>query len=163
MGEARGRPGDEDRGHMFEEALVTPLFAADYPFLDVLWTLVIFMAFLLWIWLAITCFGDIFRRHDMSGILKALWVVLIILMPYLGVLVYLIAYHGGIAQRDAAQMQQAQEAFDARVREAAASSGGGAGGGGGAASEIAEAHRLLESGAINQEEFERLKSKALAG
>jgi hypothetical protein len=140
---------------------VTPLFAADYPFLDVLWTLVIFMAFLLWIWLAITCFGDIFRRHDMSGFLKALWVVLIIVMPYLGVLVYLIAYHGGIAQRNAEQVQQAQQAFDARVREAAASSGGG--GGGGAAAEISEAHRLLESGAINQEEFDRLKSKALAG
>ena len=140
---------------------MTPLFAADYPFLDVLWTLVIFMAFLLWIWLAITCFGDIFRRHDMSGFLKALWVVLIILMPYLGVLIYLIVYHGGIAQRDAEQTKQAQQAFDARVREAAASTGGGAGGGG-AASEIAEAHRLLESGAINQEEFDRLKRKALA-
>jgi uncharacterized membrane protein YgcG len=139
---------------------VTPLFAADYPFLDVVWTLLIFMAFLLWIWLAITCFSDIFRRHDMSGFLKALWVVLIILMPYLGVLVYLIVYHGGIAQRDADQMQRAQEAFDARVREAAASSGG-SGGGGGAAGEIADAHRLLESGAINQEEFDRLKRKAL--
>ncbi len=138
---------------------MTPLFAADYPFLDVLWTLVIFMAFLLWIWLAITCFGDIFRRHDMSGFLKAVWVVLIILMPYLGVLVYLIVYHGGIAQRDADQMQQVQQAFDARVREAAASAGTGASGG--AASEIAEAHRLLESGAINQEEFDRLKRKTL--
>ena len=143
---------------------MTPLFAADYPFLDVLWTLVIFMAFLLWIWLAITCFGDIFRRHDMNGILKALWVVLIILMPYLGVLLYLIVYHGGIARRDAEQLHKVQEAFDARVREAAAAAGGGtAGGGGGAASEIAEAHRLLESGAINQEEFDRLKAKALAG
>jgi hypothetical protein len=137
---------------------MTPLFAADYPFLDVLWTLVIFMTFLLWIWLAITCFGDIFRRHDMSGFLKAVWVVLIILVPYLGVLVYLIVYHGGIAQRNTEQMQQAQQAFDARVREAAASTGGG----GGAAAEIAEAHRLLESGAINQEEFDRLKRKALA-
>jgi len=139
---------------------MVPPFAADYPFLDVLWTLIIFMAFLLWIWLAVTCFGDIFRRHDMSGFLKVLWVVLIILMPYLGVFVYLIVNGGGIAKRNEAQAEQMQKAFDARVREAAAA--GGSGSGGGAASEIAEAHRLLESGAITQEEFERLKRKALA-
>lgn len=139
---------------------MVPPFAADYPFLDVLWTLIIFMAFVLWIWLAVTCFGDIFRRHDMSGFLKVVWVILIILMPYLGVFVYLLFNGAGIARRNEAQAEQMQKAFDARVREAAASSGGG---GGGAAAEIAEAHRLLESGAITQEEFAGLKAKALAG
>ena len=140
---------------------MVPPFAADYPFLDVLWTLVIFMAFLLWIWLAVTCFGDIFRRHDISGFVKVLWVVLIILMPYLGVFVYLVVNGRGIAERNEAQAHRMQEAFDARVREAAAASGTG-GGSGGAAAEIAEAHRLLESGAITEEEFAGIKRKALA-
>ncbi len=135
------------------------IFAADYPFLDVLWSMLIFMAFLLWIWLAVTCFSDIFRRHDMSGFLKVLWVIVIILVPYFGVFVYLLVNGSGIAKRNEAQAAQMQEAFDARVREAAATTGGG----GGTATEIAEAHKLLESGAINQEEFERLKAKALAG
>jgi hypothetical protein len=135
------------------------IFAADYPFLDVLWSMLIFMAFLLWIWLAVTCFSDIFRRHEMSGFLKVLWVIVIILVPYFGVFVYLLVNGSGIAERNAAQAAQMQEAFDARVREASAASGGG----GGSAAEIAEAHKLLESGAINQEEFERLKAKVLAG
>jgi Phospholipase_D-nuclease N-terminal/Short C-terminal domain len=128
--------------------------AADYPFLDVLWSILIFMAFVLWIWLAITCFMDIFRRRDTSGFVKALWVIFIIVLPYLGVLVYLIINHGGMAERQAKDVQAAQQAFDERVREAAGS-------GGGPAAEIETARGLLESGAINQEEFDRLKAKAL--
>jgi Phospholipase_D-nuclease N-terminal/Short C-terminal domain len=127
--------------------------AADYPFLDVLWSILIFMAFILWIWLAITCFMDIFRRRDTGGFAKALWIIFIIVLPYLGVLVYLIANHVGMAERQAKDVQEAQQAFDERVREAAAS--------GGPASEIEKARGLLESGAINQEEFDRLKAKAL--
>ena len=76
--------------------------AADYPFLDVLWSILIFMAFILWIWLAITCFMDIFRRRDTGGFAKALWIIFIIVLPYLGVLVYLIANHTGMAERQAA-------------------------------------------------------------
>lgn len=127
--------------------------AADYPFLDVLWSILIFMAFILWIWLAITCFMDIFRRRDTGGFAKALWIIFIIVLPYLGVLVYLIANHTGMAERQAKDVQEAQQAFDERVREAAGS--------GGPASEIEKARGLLESGAINQEEFDRLKAKAL--
>ncbi len=129
------------------------LLAADYPFLDVLWSILIFMAFILWIWLAITCFMDIFRRRDTGGFAKALWIIFIIVIPYLGVLVYLIANHTGMADRQAKDVQEAQQAFDERVREAAAS--------GGPACEIEKARGLLESGAINQEEFDRLKAKAL--
>jgi hypothetical protein len=132
---------------------MTAPLAADYPFLDVLWSMLIFMAFILWIWLAITCFMDIFRRRDTSGFAKALWVIFIIVLPYLGVLVYLIANHGGMAERQTKDVQEAQQAFDERVREAAAS--------GGPASEIEKARGLLESGAINQDEFERIKAKAL--
>ncbi len=133
---------------------MVPPFAADYPFLDVLWSMLIFMAFLLWIWLAVTCFSDIFRRDDMGGFLKAVWVVLIILVPYLGVLVYLIAYSRGMAERNQARNQAMQSALDQRVREAS---------GTGAASEITEAQRLRDSGAITEEEFAQLKAKALAG
>ena len=100
---------------------MVPPFAADYPFLDVLWSTLIFMAFVLWIWLAVMCFGDIFRRKDASGIVKALWVVALIVLPYLGVLVYLIVNSGGIAERNEARVHEAQQAFDARVREASGS------------------------------------------
>ena len=92
--------------------MAVPL-AADYPFLEVLWSTLIFMAFLLWIWLAITCFADIFRRHDMGGFLKAIWVAAIIVIPYFGVLIYLIAYHGGIAERNVKDVKASQDAFDA--------------------------------------------------
>jgi hypothetical protein len=132
---------------------MTAPLAADYPFMDVLWSMLIFVAFVMWIWLAITCFMDIFRRRDTGGFGKALWVILIIVLPYLGVLVYLIANHSGMAERQAKDVQEAQQAFDERVREAAGS--------GGPAAEIETARGLLESGAINQTEFERLKAKAL--
>ena len=128
--------------------------AADYPFLDVLWSMLIFFAFFLWIWLAITCFADIFRRRDESGWVKAIWIVFIIVLPYLGVLVYLIANHNSMADRQVKDVEQAQAAFDARVREVAATRD--------PAAEIEKAHSLLQAGAINQDEFERLKAKALA-
>ena len=133
--------------------MTVPL-AADYPFLDVLWSMLIFMAFVLWIWLAITCFADIFRRHDIGGFAKALWIIVIIVIPYFGVLIYLIAYHGSMADRNAKDIKESQAAFDERVREAAGS--------GGAAAEIEKAHGLLQSGAITQDEFDRIKANALA-
>ena len=133
--------------------MTVPL-AADYPFLNVLWSMLIFFAFFLWIWLAITCFADIFRRRDESGWVKAIWIIFIIVLPYLGVLVYLIANHTSMADRQVKDVEQAQAAFDARVREVAATRD--------PAAEIEKAHSLLQSGAINQDEFERLKAKALA-
>ena len=133
---------------------MVPPIAADYPFLNVLWSMLIFMAFLLWIFLAVTCFSDIFRRHDMGGFLKAVWVVGIILVPYLGVLLYLIIYTRGMAERNEAQGKAMEQAFDDRVREASGRS---------AAAEIADAQKLKESGAITDEEFAQLKAKALAG
>ncbi len=135
---------------------MTVPFAADYPFLDVLWSMLIFMAFILWIWLAIECFADIFRRGDTSGFLKALWVIVIILAPYLGVLAYLIVNHRRIAERHAKDVQQEQERYDRLMRERPA-------GPRGPAAEIEQARGLLESGTINEAEFERLKAKALEG
>ena len=90
--------------------------AADYPFLDVLWSMVIFFAFIIWIWLLITVFADVFRRHDIGGGMKAVWIIFVILLPYLGVLIYLIAEHQGMADRNAAQMQQVKEQQDAYIK-----------------------------------------------
>jgi uncharacterized membrane protein YcjF (UPF0283 family) len=128
------------------------LVAADYPFLDVLWTMIIFFAWVAWIWIAITVFVDIFRRHDISGWGKAAWVVFVIVLPFLGVLVYLIAQHDGMRERTVKQAETQQAAFDQYVREAA----------GGSAAEIAKAKELLDSGAISQAEYDAIKAKALS-
>jgi Short C-terminal domain/Phospholipase_D-nuclease N-terminal len=130
------------------------VLAADYPFLDVLWTMFIFFLFIIWIWILITVFADIFRRKDMSGIGKAVWIIFVILLPYLGVLVYLIANHDGMADRNLQQMQKQQQATDAYIQSVAGS--------GGAAAEIEKAKGLLDSGAITQAEFDAIKQKALA-
>ena len=128
------------------------LIAADYPFLDVLWTIIVFFAWVAWIWIAITCFIDIFRRHDIGGGTKALWVVFIVVIPFLGVLVYLIAQHDGLRERSVKQAQDQQAAFDKYVKDTA----------GGSAAEIAKAKELLDAGTITQEEFDSIKAKALA-
>ena len=128
------------------------LVAADYPFFDVFWSIVIFFAWLAWIWIAITCFIDIFRRHDIGGFHKAVWIVFIIVIPFLGVLVYLIAQHDGMRERSVKQAQDQQAQLDQYVKQTA----------GGSASEIAKAKELLDSGAITQDEFDSIKAKALA-
>jgi Phospholipase_D-nuclease N-terminal len=135
---------------------IARMFAADYPFLDIFWSMIIFFCWVIWIWMMIYIFTDVFRRRDIGGWSKALWCVFMIVLPFLGVLVYLIAQHDGMAQRNLEQAQAAESAFDARVQQAAT------GGGGGAASEIEKAHQLLSSGAITQAEFDTIKSKALA-
>ena len=130
------------------------MLAADYPFLDILWTMFIFFLFIIWIWILITVFADIFRRKDIGGGMKAIWIIFVIVLPYLGVLVYLIANHDGMADRNIAQMQKQQQATDAYIQSVAGS--------GGAAAEIEKAKGLLDSGAITQAEFDALKQKALA-
>jgi len=130
-------------------------FAADYPFLNILWSMLVFVGFFFWIWLAVTVFMDVFRRRDMGGFLKALWVIAVILVPLFGVLVYLLAYHNGIAERNAKQVEAAQAAFDEQVRQAAGTAG--------PASEIATAQKLLDAGTISQAEFDAIKAKAIGG
>jgi hypothetical protein len=129
------------------------VMAADYPFLGVLWSMIIFFFWVIWIWIVITVLIDIFRRHDIGGWGKAGWVIFVVILPWLGVLVYLIAQHDGMRERSMQQAQSDKQAFDSYVRETA---------GGGTAGEIAKAKDLLDSGAITQQEFEALKSKALA-
>jgi Phospholipase_D-nuclease N-terminal/Short C-terminal domain len=128
------------------------LLAASYPFLDVLWTMFIFFLWVIWFWLLFTVFVDVFRRHDIGGWKKAAWLVFVIILPFLGVFIYIIVENDGMTQRnlDRAKAQQAQ--FDTYVRETA----------GGSAAEIADAKKLLDEGTITQAEFDAIKQKALA-
>ncbi|HEX5588374.1 MAG TPA: SHOCT domain-containing protein [Acidimicrobiia bacterium] len=119
-------------------------------FLSFLW----FFIFFIWIWLLITVFADIFRDHEMSGWGKAAWVIFVIIFPYLGVFVYLIARGGSMAQRAAKQQQQAQQQFDSYVQSVAST--------GSTADELARLADLKSKGVISDAEFEQLKAKALA-
>jgi len=126
--------------------------ASDYPFLNIFWTMILFFAWVAWIWIAVTVFIDIFRRRDASGWVKAAWVVFVIVVPFVGVLIYLIANHDGMADRSVKEAQTQKAQFDEYVRDAA----------GGSAAEIAKAKELMDSGAITSQEFEQIKQKALA-
>ena len=129
------------------------MIAADYPFLDVLWTMFIFFAWVIWFWLLITIFADIFRRHDIHGGAKTLWCIFVILTPFIGVFVYLISQSKGMNERNLQSVKQQRHQTDEYIRSVAAED---------PASQIAQAKSLLDSGAINQQEFDSLKQKALA-
>jgi hypothetical protein len=131
------------------------MLIADYTFLDAFWTLIVFFLWILWFWLLFTVFADIFRRHDLSGWGKAGWLIFTIVLPFLGVFVYLVSQNEGMTQRNVERAQAQRSQLDTYVREAAGS-------GGGAAAEIGRAKELLDSGAITQAEFEAIKQKALA-
>jgi Phospholipase_D-nuclease N-terminal len=120
------------------------IVAADYPFLEVVWTMFVFFAWVIWIWFLISILSDVFRRHDISGWKKAAWSIFLIFLPFIGALAYLGTNGKGMAERN--------------VRTAQA-----AGAMGGPAAEIATAKQLLDSGTINQQEFEAIKRKATAG
>jgi uncharacterized membrane protein YcjF (UPF0283 family) len=129
-------------------------FAADYPFLDVFWTMLIFFCWVIWIWMVVAIFVDLFSRHDLSGWAKAAWSVFVIVLPFLGVLIYLIANGTEMAERKQQQSQSAKADFDDYVKNVAAP--------GGSAAEIEKAKGLLDGGTITQAEFDALKAKALA-
>ena len=131
------------------------MLATQYPFLSVMWTLIVIFAWIIWFWLLITVFADLFRRHDISGWVKALWIIFVIILPFLGVLVYLIAESHGMADRNQKQAQAAQSQFDDYVKSVAAQSD--------PTEQISKAKGLLDSGAITQAEFDSIKAKALAG
>ena len=129
------------------------MFAADYPFLDILWTMIIFFCWVSWFWLLIVIFGDLFRR-DLSGVAKAAWIVCLIVLPVLGTLIYVLTQGKDMTARRLRDVQVSQANFDDYVRSVAKD--------GGSAGEIERAKSLLDNGAINQAEFEQLKAKALA-
>jgi len=127
--------------------------ASSYPFLNVFWDILIIFAWILFIWLAIVVFTDLFRRRDISGWGKAAWVILVVFLPWIGVLAYLITQHDGMTERSQKETQAAQAQFDDYVRQAAGKSG--------PAGEIDTAKKLLDSGTITQAEFDAIKAKAL--
>jgi hypothetical protein len=127
--------------------------AADYPFLEVLWTMLIFFAWVAFFWVLITVAIDVFRRRDIGGGKKALWLIFMLFIPFIGVFIYLIVNHDEMAQRNIDQARAQQTQFDDYVKSVS---------GGGAAAEIEKAKQLLDSGAITQAEFDSIKAKALA-
>jgi type IV secretory pathway TrbL component len=132
---------------------VNVLAASSYPFLNVLWTILIFFAWVIYIWIAITVLIDVFRRRDISGWGKAAWVIFVIVVPFIGVLAYLIFNHDGMAERSGKETEASQVQLDEYIRKTA--------GTGGPASEIETAKKLLEAGDITQAEFDAIKAKAL--
>ena len=130
------------------------MVAADYPFLDVLWTMLVFFIWIAWFIILFRVLMDIFRRHDISGFAKVLWIIFVIILPFLGVFIYIVTQSHHMAERDMQQAQASQAQFDSYVKTVAGS--------GGAAAEIEKANALLSSGAITQAEFDAIKQKALA-
>ena len=127
--------------------------AADYPLLNIIWTMLVFFGFFLWITLIFRAFMDLFGRHDISGWGKAGWTLVILIVPLIGVCVYFLVEGKGIAERQMARVQKSQGEMDDYVRNVAGSS---------PADDIAKAKGLLDSGAIDADEFAALKAKALA-
>ena len=131
------------------------MLAYTYPLADLFGTMLGFFVLVIWLWLLIIVFSDIFRSRDLSGVAKTLWVIFVIILPFLGIFVYLIARGGKMHERAAAQAQQQQEAFDAYVKQAA-------GTGTDSTDQLAKLADLKGQGMITQAEFETQKAKILA-
>ena len=125
-----------------------------YPFWGVFGSMIIFFIWIAWFMLLFRVIGDVFRRSDLSGLGKTGWIIFVIILPFLGVFIYLITQNDGMTERNMQQAQAHQQATGAYIQSVAGS--------GGAAAEIDKAKQLLDSGAITQAEFEALKQKALA-
>ena len=132
------------------------MLATNYPILDAFLTMLYFFLFIIWIWLLIMVFSDIFRSHDMGGAAKALWVIFIIILPFLGVFVYLIARGGKMHERAAQQAADQQKAFDQYVKQAAGTSGDST------ADQLTKLADLKSQGVLSDAEFDAQKAKILA-
>jgi hypothetical protein len=133
------------------------MLASSYPILDIFLTTLYFFIFIIWLWLLFMVFIDIFRSHDLKGWAKALWVIGIIIMPYLGVLVYLIFRGGKMHERAAQQAAQQQKAFDQYVKQAAGTPGSST------ADQLAKLANVKSQGLLTDAEFDAEKAKILAG
>lgn len=131
------------------------ILAYDYPLLGILWTTLVIFFWIAWIFLVIRIFADIFRNRDMSGWAKALWTIFVVLLPFLGVLVYLIVHGGDMHERDIEQAKVQQEAVDSYIKQAAGTSGG-------VADEINKLGALRDQGVLTAEEFDAQKAKLLS-
>jgi hypothetical protein len=130
------------------------MLAYDYPVMGVFWSMLYFFIFFIWIMLLFRVFSDIFRSHDMGGFAKTLWFLFVILVPFLGVFVYVIVRGKSMGERDMAQAQAQNEAFKSYVQQTASS--------GGTADELAKLADLMNTGAITQAEYDAAKAKVLA-
>jgi len=128
------------------------VFAADYPFMDVLWTIVTFFAFVVWLFIMVVLLNDIFRRRDVSGWGKATWTVFLIVLPFVGVLTYLVINHDGLAVRTVSDTPATRDEVD-YLRSTT---------NGGLGAQIEKAKELLDSGAITRMEFDAIKAKVIA-
>jgi ABC-type transport system involved in cytochrome bd biosynthesis fused ATPase/permease subunit len=133
-----------------------PLADSSYPLLNVFWSMFIFFLWIIWIWVLISIFIDIFRSHDLSGVAKALWVLFVLFIPLIGVLVYLIARGGKMHEHAAQDARQQDQEFRQYVQQAAASSPAST------ADQLSKLADLHDRGVISAEEFEREKAKVLA-
>ena len=132
------------------------MIVADVSFGDIFWSVLWFFFLFIWIMVLFHVLTDLFRDHSVSGVEKTLWVLFLVFLPFLAVFIYLIVRGKGMGERAAAQRQQAQQEFAGYVRNVAATSETTP------TEQIAKAKELLDTGAIDQSEFERLKAKALA-
>jgi hypothetical protein len=128
--------------------------ATSYPLSEIFWTILFFFVFVVWLMILFNVLGDLFRRHDTTGATKVLWIIFIIVLPYLGTFAYLLTQHDGMVARAQKQQQDAKASFDSYVQSVTAKAD--------PTEKIAKAHELLERGAINQAEFEQIKRQALA-
>ena len=124
------------------------LFSGGFTFSNFLADVLSIFIFVLWFWLLITVFGDLFRRHDISGWAKAVWVIVLILFPYLGIFIYLISQHRGMAERQSQRVQQARD----ELRHVVGFS---------VADELEKLERLKNCGTISNEEYSRLRARAV--
>lgn len=131
------------------------MLAYDYPILGIFWTMLILFVWISWLFVFFHVVIDIFRSHDMGGFAKAAWFLLVVLIPLLGVLIYVLARGDSMRDRDVARAQDQQAQMDAYVRQAAGTSGG-------VADELAKLGELKSSGVISDDEFEAQKAKLLA-
>src|SRR3954464_15274665 len=120
----------------------------NYPLLDIMWSMVVFFSWILWIWLLITVYTDMFRRPDIGGWAKAGWVVLTLLLPFIGVFAYLVTQGRGMGERRADQVEAQRTAMDDHIRSVATSS---------SADELAKARDLLDRGVITGDEYATMK------
>jgi hypothetical protein len=129
------------------------LAVVSYPLLEVFWTMLIFFAFVIWLWMLFVVIGDLFRRQDIGGWAKTAWIVVLVVLPYFGVFIYLIAEHKGLTERSVKQQKAAEGEFADYVKGVAGAS---------PTDQIASAKKLLDEGTIDQAEFDSIKQKALA-
>jgi len=130
------------------------MLAYDYPVMGVFWSMLYFFIFFIWIMLLFRIFVDIFRSHDLGGVAKTLWFIFVIVLPFLGVFIYVIVRGKSMGERDMAQAQAQNEAFKTYVQQTAST--------GGTADELAKLAELLNSGALSQAEFDAAKAKVLS-